>query len=80
MFTHEFTDGVQVPYEQWQREGKPEWTDHLVVEMSKKRAVDVAQRILAQLDNDNSVVCITLHGRLETSGEGVIKPPSDPQT
>lgn len=64
-------EGEQLPASKRARPGKPEWRDHLVVDMSRRdalRHIELLSRALQLSDNER--VTYTMVGELDETEEG----------
>ncbi len=68
---HHFDDGVMLPEEQWEREGKPEWPNLLWVCITEPHKVrELLGQIAAHIQrNDSRPFNISLAGRLTKDSE-----------
>lgn len=63
--------GKMVPAEEWDRPGKPQWRDHLVVDMSRHDALRCIEQLSGQLQrSDHERVLYTVVGELDETEEG----------
>lgn len=67
-----FEVGVQIPSAEWDRPGKPEWSNHLVVQLTRRQAIHQLASLAQQLegaDEGDDSFQLTLHGKLTTVEE-----------
>jgi hypothetical protein len=49
--THLFEVGKKTPETEWEQPGKPEWRDHLLIQLSQRDALQLLTRLAVAIEN-----------------------------